>query len=235
MAGVFRFKQFEVRQEGSAMRINTDGVLIAAIATQKEPAHILDIGTGTGVIALMLAQRYPEAFVDAVEVDLSAAETARYNFENSPFELRMNLFPADILHFDSIFKYDLVVSNPPYFVNDLKNTEPSKSIARHADEDFFEQMVRKVSTILSEDGVFWVILPVKQARDFISKAMLYNLFPCRIIHVFSDEDKPEFRQIICLSFADVNVKQENFYIYASKSIYTEAYLDLIRDFFLAFK
>jgi tRNA1Val (adenine37-N6)-methyltransferase len=235
MAGVFRFKQFEVRQEGSAMRINTDGVLIAAIATHKRPLYILDIGTGTGVIALMLAQRFPAAFVDAVEVDPSAANTASFNFENSPFDQRMNLFPADIVHFDSIFKYDLVVSNPPYFVNDLKNQEPRKSIARHADEDFFENMVRKVSSILSDDGVFWVILPVKQAKDLISKAMLHRLFPCRLIHVFSDEDKPEIRQIVCLSFADVNVKQENFYIYDSPGVYTGAYIDLIKDFFLAFK
>lgn len=234
MGDIFRFKHFEVDQADCAMRINTDGVLIAAIATHEDPKHLLDIGTGTGVIALMLAQRFPDAFVDAVEIDQSAAEAAYDNFENSPFDVRLNLFPGDFAHFDSEFKYDLVVSNPPYFVNDLKSPEQRKSIARHADEDFFERMARKVASLLSADGVFWVILPVKQAEELIYKSVLFGLFPSRIIHVYSDEDKPEFRQIVCFSFADQGRKEEDFYIYASRGIYTEAYVALLKDFFLAF-
>jgi len=234
MGSIFRFKHFEVDQAGCAMRINTDGVLLAAIAAHQDPKHLLDIGTGTGVIALMLAQRYPDAFVDAVEIELSAAEAAYSNFENSPFEARMNLFPGDVADFEPGYEYDLVVSNPPYFVNDLKNPEQRKSLARHADEDFFESLARKVASLLSDNGVFWVILPVKQAEELIYKAVLFGLFPSRMIHVYSDEEKPQFRQIICFSFADAGKKEEDFYIYASPGIYTEAYVALLKDFFLAF-
>jgi tRNA1Val (adenine37-N6)-methyltransferase len=234
MGSVFRFKQFTVDQTGCAMRINTDGVLIGAIARHEQPLRLLDIGTGTGVIALMLAQRYPEANVDAVEIDASAAEAAFTNFSNSPFDVRLNLFPGDIVNFDSFSKYDLIVSNPPYFVNDLKNPEHRKSVARHAGEDFFSGMIRKVASLLDDNGVFWVILPLKQAQELVVNAVLYRLFPSRIIHVYSDEGKPEFRQIVCFSFADSGVRNENFYIYKAPGIYTAAYVNLLKDFFLAF-
>jgi tRNA1Val (adenine37-N6)-methyltransferase len=234
MGSVFRFKQFSVDQTGCAMRINTDGVLIGAIASQKKPVQMLDIGTGTGVIALMLAQRYREAFVDAVEIDTSAAEAAFNNFSNSPFDARLNLFAGDFADLESLFQYDLIVSNPPYFVNDLKNPEHRKSVARHAAEDFFTGMIRKVASLLNENGVFWVILPVKQAQELVVNAVLHRLFPSRIIHLYSDEDKPEFRQIVCFSFTDAGVRHENFYIYEAPGIYTAAYTSLLKDFFLAF-
>lgn len=234
MGSVFRFKHFEVDQEGCAMRINTDGVLIAAIASQNDPKRILDIGAGTGVIALMLAQKYPDAFVDAIEIDPSAAERAISNFENSPFSARLNLFPGDVLDFDSLFKYELIVSNPPYFVNDLKNLDPSKRMARHTDEDFFENLSRKVADILSDEGVFWVIIPVKQAAELLYKSNVYGLFPNRIIHVHSDEEKPEIRQVICFGFEDGPIQHENFYIYASAGKYTTAYKSLLKEYFLAY-
>src|SRR5437879_3258817 len=113
---MFRFKQFNVDQSGCAMKINTDGVLLGALAEADQPENILDIGTGTGVIALMTAQRFENARIDAVEIDQSAAETARRNFSNSPFAERMNLYS---MGFEQFFesnpdkKYDLIVSNPP--------------------------------------------------------------------------------------------------------------------------
>jgi tRNA1Val (adenine37-N6)-methyltransferase len=136
MGSLFKFKKFEVEQSGCPMRINTDGVLLGVIAEHSAPSRILDIGTGTGVIALMLAQRYENAFVDAVEIDPSAANRASLNFNTSIYAARMAAHGIAIEDYTPIDRYDLIVSNPPYFVNDLKSTEVRKGIARHAHEDF---------------------------------------------------------------------------------------------------
>lgn len=234
MGSTFRFKAFSVDQSGCAMKINTDGVLIGAVASMASPGRILDVGTGTGVIAMMLAQRYPGALVDAVEIDPSAAATAGKNFEASPFASRLSIYAEDIVAFESKSGYDLIISNPPFFVNDLKNPEQRKRLARHADEDFFEALIRKVATLLNPGGQFWLILPVKQAEALVVQAVLYKLFPGRIIHVHSDESKPEIRLVICFSFANAAPVHEDFYIYAAQGVYTDAYISLLKDFFLAF-
>jgi len=234
MGKVFKFKQFEVDQSGCAMKINTDGVLLGVLAGHPAAKRILDIGTGTGVIALMLAQRYEQAHIDAVEIDHSAAEQAARNFQNSSFSARLDAHYTDISAYESATLYDLIVSNPPYFVNDLKSVEPRKGLARHAHEDFFDSFIRKVASLLQPEGLFWVILPVKQAEQLITNAVLVRLFPARIIHVFSDETKAEFRQIVCFSRHTQPATHENFFIYASAGVYTDAYVSLLRDFFLAY-
>lgn len=234
MKNAFKFKRFEINQAGCAMRINTDGVLLGAIATKKQAVRILDIGTGTGVIALMMAQRFPEAMVDAVEIDESAALAAASNAKQSDFSARLKVMHTAIEDYTSDHRYDLVVSNPPYFVNDLKNPEYRKGVARHADAVFFEDMLQSVNQLLSKDGSFWFILPVKQAEVTISIAAHHDLFPAKIIHLHSDEQKPEFRQIVCLTYAADETKHEQLFIYAARGIYTEAYKLLLKDFFLAF-
>lgn len=234
MKNAFKFKQFEIDQTGCAMRINTDGVLLGAIATKSKATRILDIGTGTGVIALMLAQRFREAFVDGVEIDESAALAAAKNAENSPFSDRIKIIHAAIEAYTPGFLYDLIVSNPPYFVNDLKNPEHRKGIARHTDAVFFEDMLRQVALMMHKQGCFWFILPVKQAESTIDCAAAYGLFPSEVIHLHSDESKAEFRQIVCLDYSKAAVKHRNFYIYAERGVYTAAYKLLLQDFFLAF-
>ncbi|CAM4225995.1 tRNA1Val (adenine37-N6)-methyltransferase [Pedobacter westerhofensis] len=235
MGSIFKFKQFEVNQNGCAMKINTDGVLLGAIAVQQQPLHILDIGTGTGVIAMMMAQRYPDARIDAVEIDPAAGAAAAENFIHSPFADRMKAYPVSFEEFSGAVKYDLIVSNPPYFVNDLKNPEKRKQVARHAPEDFFEMLTRKSAAMLSSTGSLWMILPVKQAQEVIISAVLYQLHPARIVHIYSDKFKPEFRQIICLDFNGAKpLKEEHVYIYESQGQYTDQYKQLLKDFFLAF-
>jgi tRNA1Val (adenine37-N6)-methyltransferase len=235
MGSIFKFKQFEVNQSGCAMKINTDGVLLGAIAVQQQTGHILDIGTGTGVIAMMMAQRYTTAKVDAVEIDPSAAAAADENFVRSPFADRMKAYPVSFEKFTSAVEYDLIVSNPPYFVNDLKNPDKRKEIARHAHEDFFEMLMRNASSMLSSKGSLWMILPVKQAEEAAVNAIMYKLHPARIVHIYSDRSKPEFRQIICLDFKGRKpLEEEHVYIYESRGRYTDQYKSLLKDFFLAF-
>lgn len=234
MGHVFRFKSFSVDQQGCAMKINTDGVILGAVANQVNPERILDIGTGTGVIALMLAQRFPAAQVAAVEIDLAAASRAEANFQVSAFADRMKLFCTDFLHFKTDVKYDMIVSNPPYFINDLKNTEKRKEIARHAEPDFFELMLRYGAEMLSKDGLFWMILPLKQADFVIQQAVRWQLYPRVQWQICSDAEKPAFRQIICLGFKPASIVRHELYIYAAQGIYTQEYKTLLKDFFLAF-
>ncbi|KRT13449.1 tRNA methyltransferase [Pedobacter ginsenosidimutans] len=231
---IFKFKQFEVDQRGCAMRINTDGVLIAAMANHKKPKNILDIGTGTGVIAMMLAQRFPEANIHAVEIDAQAAETAEKNFQLSPFSNRLTINHTSIEQYEYAQQFDLIVSNPPFFVNDLKSEELRKGIARHANEDFFSMLIKKSSGLLANEGMIWLILPVKQADEVIGIAAHYNLSLAERIHIHSDESKPTFRQIICLKKGEVVLKEDDFYIYESLKQHTAAYKELLKDFFLAY-
>jgi len=235
MGNIFRFKRFEVDQAGCAMRINTDGVLLGAMADFDQPLKILDIGTGTGVIALMLAQRFASAAIDAVEIDGSAASAASINSLNAPFSDRMKIYHTAIEDYQTLSRYDLIVSNPPFFVNDLKNKEKRKEIARHTHADFFELLLCKAAALMSSRGVFWLVLPVKQAEKVIRYAVLRQLFPVKIIHIYSDKTKVAFRQIVCLGFMpQMPVIHEHFYIYETEGVYTSEYRDLLKDYFLAF-
>lgn len=230
----FKFKQFEVDQSGCAMKINTDGVLLAALAESENPTKILDIGTGTGVLALMMAQRFPEAKVHAVEIDEQASATARKNFQLSVFNERLAISNVAIEQFSSAEKFDLIISNPPFFVNDLKNAEEKKGIARHASERFFEDLIAKTDAVLTKSGCFWFVLPIKQADFLIAKAKELNLTALKIIYLHSDLTKPAFRYIVKLGRVSGDAQVTHFYIYKSEKIYTDAYRNLLAPFFLGY-
>ncbi|MGY4384049.1 tRNA1Val (adenine37-N6)-methyltransferase [Pedobacter sp. UYP24] len=234
MGSVFKFKQFNVDQSGCAMKINTDGVLLGAIAAHQQPKSILDIGTGTGVIALMLAQSYTDAVIDAIEIDESAALAAAKNFDSSSFSDRLCAHGTSLEAYITTNHYNLIVSNPPFFVNDLKNPEGRKSIARHADWKFFESIIAKSEELLSDDGLLWLIVPVKQADFIIERSTSYNLFLQHEISIRSDINKPVIRKIICMGRVQVKLLQEDFYIYEDIGKHTAAYKLLLKDFFLAF-
>jgi tRNA1Val (adenine37-N6)-methyltransferase len=237
MGSIFSFKQFQVDQRGCAMKINTDGVILGALSRFSSLAkdhRVLDIGTGTGVIAMMLAQRFETATVDALEIDEAAAQAAHLNFLNAPFSDRLAVFTGDIATFDAPNQYDLIVSNPPYFVNDLKSTEARKSLARHAATHFFESLVAKSASLLSNQGLLWLILPVKQADLVINLALEKGLQLISVVNIHSDVAKPLIRKVICLGRHIEALKEETFYIYKSEKVYTAAYKTLLKDFFLAF-
>lgn len=232
MNSIFKFKQFEVDQRNCAMKINTDGVLLAALAESDQPKRILDIGTGTGVLALMMAQRFPSAAIEAVEIDELAAATAGKNFQNSVFNKRLSVNHIAIEQYSTVEKFDLIIANPPFFVNDLKNVEEKKGIARHASNAFFDALMAKADELLSTNGRFWFILPIKQAEYLIEKGRRLNFNVQQRIELHSDHSKSAFRWIVNLSRTEVASKVEHFYIYESEKIYTQAYRDLLKDFFL---
>jgi tRNA1Val (adenine37-N6)-methyltransferase len=235
---VFSFKQFSIDQSGCAMKINTDGVLIGALAGAIEAKHILDIGTGTGVIALMLAQRFNHAKIDAVEIDTDAAQTAGRNFNNSPFANKLALYA---LGFEPFFeqypekKYDLIVSNPPFHLNSLTSTGVKKNLARHTDADFFERLVKAISQHLTENGECLLILPLSTSgllKDMLSANHLYLQ---KVIAVRSFTSTEPHREIISFGRFDSALIEEDFIIYEQPKVYSAIYQDKLRPFFTIFK
>ncbi|MGI4729197.1 MAG: tRNA1(Val) (adenine(37)-N6)-methyltransferase [Janthinobacterium lividum] len=233
---VFHFKQFSVDQSNCAMKINTDGVLLGATSSAENPKTILDIGTGTGVVALMLAQRFPNAQIDAVEIDLSSAETAEKNFKNSPFSYRLTLNTISIQNFwlqKQHQQYDLIVSNPPFYLDTLTSPKGNKTLAKHALPNFFEELLHNVPAFLRPNGNFWLILPVKTAL-MVKELAVKNLFLQAEIAVSSFADDLPHRQILSFGLHQTKTEHASFTIYKSEKVYSDAYQHLLKDFLTIF-
>ncbi len=233
---MFQFKQFSVDQTGCAMKINTDGVLLGAIAEANDPASILDIGTGTGVMALMLAQRYTNAIIDAVEIDESAVETAGRNFKNSAFHKRLNIHCSDINEFDENLerKYDLIVSNPPFYINSLESPMERKTLAKHTEARFFELLIKDIAGFLAEKGTCWLILSINAATEVKALIKQNGTSVSRTIDVHSYPHSAAHRVILCFGFEEVSQQTIKFTIYKDSGIYSDEYRKLLKHYFLAF-
>jgi len=234
---MFRFKQFSVDQSGCAMKINTDGVLLGALAVADNPASILDIGAGTGVIALMLAQRYAVAKVDAVEIDTEAAKTAEKNFTASVFADRLTLYAT---RFESYFdqypesKYDLILSNPPFYIDSLKSPGVKKTLAKHTDADFFERLINSVASHLSPDGSFWLIVPATMADLLASLAANYSILLQKTISIQSYLYSEPHRVILSFGREKSSTETSNFIIYEDEGVYSDVYKELLKPYFIDF-
>jgi tRNA1Val (adenine37-N6)-methyltransferase len=234
---MFQFKQFSVDQSGCAMKINTDGVLLGALAEANSPASILDIGTGTGVIALMLAQRFNDAKIDALEIDETAAQTAHQNFIKSPFTSRLEVHPIGFEQFFDRFpdrKYDMIVSNPPFHINSLESPGVKKSLAKHTDELFFEGLIRAVAGHLTANGSCWLILPLQTAQLVKATVVQYGLDLQKTISVHSYFDSLPHREILVLNLNKTKETDEQFIIYAQPKMYSEDYKNQLKEFFTIF-
>ena len=218
------------------MKINTDGVLLGALASAENTKKILDIGTGTGVIALMLAQRFPEAEINAVEIDPASAETAGQNFKNSPFANRLQIHPTSIQNFwmqKQHQPYDLIVSNPPFYLDSLTSPQENKTLAKHAAPQFFENLLETVPGFLTANGSLWIILPVKTAS--VVKALAANqLFLQHEIAVSSFKNEIPHRYILSFGLNRTKIKNELFTIYADQKVYSGGYQTLLKDFLMIF-
>jgi tRNA1Val (adenine37-N6)-methyltransferase len=234
---MFQFKQFSVDQTGCAMKINTDGVLLGALAEAEAPLHILDIGTGTGVIALILAQRFADAAVDAVEIDRLAAETAKKNFAGSPFADRLKIYPLafedHLVQFPDN-KYDLIVSNPPFYINSLLSPSSGKTLAKHADDLFFPRLIEHSAKTLKPDGSLWLILPPETVVSIAGVIVAFGLYINKIIAIRSIPADDAHRQIIALSRKYSEATHQSFTIYQSPKVYTDQYKTTLHDFFTIF-
>ena len=231
----FKFKQFTIYQDQCAMKIGTDAVMLGAWANIKHyPNSILDIGSGTGIIALMLAQRSNAELIDAIEIDESAYEQCVENFENSPWSDRLFCYHASLEEFtDEVdAKFDVIISNPPFYTDDFKSENTKRDLARFSDAMPFEHLIKSVSKLLSEDGKFSVIIPYKEEESFINFASKINLFLNRILHVRGNPNSETKRSLLEFSFSKTEIKTEELTIEEGRHNYTNDYVNLAKDFYL---
>ena len=229
----FRFKQFSVEQDDVAMKVGTDGVLLGAWAECDGARRILDIGTGTGVIALQMAQRNPTAQVQAVEIDETAAHRARANFDNSPWAERLEVAQTAVQEFSPTEKFDLIISNPPYFIDSLLPPDAKRSTARHTHDLTFEELDRAVCRLLAENGKFALILPVTEFEKYLSLTQLHLVRRCDVCPIEGGAAKRvmgEFAKQKPTEIAHENIAIER----GQRGDYTDEYCALTKDFYLKF-
>jgi tRNA1Val (adenine37-N6)-methyltransferase len=220
------------------MKIGTDGVLLGAwCSVANYPDTILDIGAGTGVVALMIAQRSDAMTIDAVEVDGDAYEQTVENFEKSDWGDRLYCYNATFQEFaDEIAEeeetYDLILSNPPFYTDDFETNDDARNKARFTSSLSFENLLQGVSKILSENGNFSVIIPFKEEENFISLAKDNNLFLNRVCHVQGNPSSEIKRSLLQFSFDTSEIKKEHLIIEIARHQYTEEYINLTKDFYL---
>ena len=233
---MFSFKQFSLEQDRTAMKIGTDGVLLGAwTPIEKNPYSILDIGTGTGIIALMLAQRSTAEQIDALEIDEDAYEQATDNFENSPWNDRLFCFHAGLDEFveDPEDEYDLIVSNPPFYSEDYKSSNEQRDLARFQDAMPFEDLIEAAALLLSENGIFSVIIPFKEEEKFIDLCAEVELFPLKVTRVKGIPTSEIKRSLLAFSRNETsNFPIDELIIAIARHIYTPEYIALTQDFYL---
>ena len=229
----FQFKQFTVWHDQCAMKVGTDGVLLGAWASVERARRILDIGTGTGLVALMLAQRsLPDAKIVALEIDEAAAGQARENVARSPWQERIEVVQADFKKHRSSDKFDVIVSNPPYFVDSLECSDRQRTAARHNNSLSYEDLLEGVSGLLTENGFFTVVIPADVAERVKKIASIKKLYAVRQLNVITKPGGIPKRVLITFSFSNQECIVEELLTELARHQYSEEYMTLTRDYYL---
>lgn len=230
----FRFKQFEVYQQYKGLKVNTDGVLLGAWADLSGAKTILDIGTGTGVIALMLAQRNSSAIVDAIDIDRGAFLQANENFAKSPWKERLTAYHTSLQTFSPNKTYDCIVSNPPYFKNSYQSPKKQINVAKHNIEMNYTDLLEGIKRLLTENGHAFTIIPFPNISMLSAEAKSFDLYITRQCDVNSTPDKPPYVSLLGISKMQKQFVIEQLTIQSAESIFTNEYKKLTVDFYLNF-
>lgn len=228
----FTFKQFTIRHDRCAMKVGTDGVLLGAWTHINYAHRILDIGTGTGLIALMLAQRCPHAFITAIDIDTDAVEQALENVQSSPWANRVEVALQDICIYSTNQRFDTIVSNPPYFIDSLKCPDGQRNTARHTDTLDSVRLLSSVSRLLTDDGRFSIILPAEQTEILIQIAQTQNLYPSRQTAVITRPGLPPKRILMEFQKTRKACQTDGLVIELERHVYSEEYIALTKEFYL---
>lgn len=233
----FQFKQFTITQHKAAMKVGTDGVLLGAWANCEHSKRALDIGTGTGLIALMLAQRNTTLKIDAIEIDSDAIEDAHSNFDQSLWKDRIFLHPVSLQVFvqKNSTSYDLIVANPPFFNNSLKPDGTSRSIARHSDTLPSDVLFSAVKKLLKPQGIFCVIIPTDVFQTYQQQAFQNGLYSSKLLWIKTTPNKIPKRILIEFTFTAGSPIESSIIIEdKGRHQYADDYKNLTRDFYLHF-
>jgi tRNA1Val (adenine37-N6)-methyltransferase len=229
LATIFSFKQFQIEQEGASFKIGTDAMILGSLITFDKAKSALDIGSGTGVLSLMVAQKHPDLVIDAIDIDEVNCRLMEMNFKKSPFAKRLNVIEHDFISFHFRQKYDLIFTNPPYFLGSLENNELRQASSRHFTISTMRDFVKRISVCLEIGGLVYVILPAenfslwenvfKENQMFLNEQIEIEGKPSqliRIIAVFSTESK--------------ELTQDKLIIRNEKGLYSKEYIALTKDF-----
>ena len=227
---VFNFKNFAVIQEKSAMKVGTDSVLLGSWVSCEKSHHILDIGCGTGLIALMLAQRNSNSSIVGIEIDKITSEEATLNINNSAWAQRITILNTSLQNFTPKIKFDLIVSNPPFFSSN--NSKKRRDIARHSNSLSFEELINNSVDSLSENGLFSIIIPKNNEAFFFEIAKRHNLYCNRVCNIKGNTISEVKRVMMEFSFTKSKIKVEYITIETSRHQYTNEYINLTRQFYL---
>jgi tRNA1Val (adenine37-N6)-methyltransferase len=231
--GIFKFKKFSVCDDGAAMKIGTDAVLLGAWTHVGEAGRILDIGTGSGVIALMMAQRSKaDARIDAVELQTDDAEQASLNISNSPWPEKVKVMNTRIQDFKPGCHYDLIVCNPPFFSNSLLPPIEKRSKSRHQHSLSSEELILATVRLLSPVGTLCVILPFSESQTFEKYAADKDLFLHHRTRFFSRPGKPQERSLMRFGFQHRPPAEDSLFLYEAGDEWTKSYSALTRNFYL---
>ncbi|MCS6796560.1 MAG: methyltransferase [Raineya sp.] len=233
----FQFKQFRIEQAQNAMKVSTEACILGAFTFAENPQKALDIGTGTGLLALMLAQRFPQCHIDAVEIEKNAFKEACQNIQNSPFSKQIKVFHTSIQYFAqtcSTQKYDLIICNPPFYENHLLSPNEQLNQALHQKSLYLHELAEILAQLLQKQGKAWVLLPPFSMNNFVLLAEKQQLFPQNCLQIFHSPKHPLLRKIVAFGFERKEYEIQNLFIYDEQNTYTPTFRNLLKDFYLHF-
>ncbi len=230
----FKFKQFSLSHGNPGLKISTEACLFGAWASQKAQGNCLDIGTGCGLLASMLAQANTECSVKALEIHPEVALVASENFEQSPFKERLQAIEANILSFDSEVKFDYICSNPPFFTNHLAASDEAKHMAIHADHLSPTDLAIAIDRLLKKEGEFSVLYPADVLAQFEQSLNARGLFVHEKVSIHSNPSSPVLRVMACGSRKEKQTKERSLPIKTEQGDYSPEFIDLLRPYYIIF-
>ncbi len=240
MSDYFTCKQFKVYHHQSTMKVGTDALLLAALGNMPSRfSQVLEIGCGSGIISLAWKQRFLQSKIYAIDIHKASVQQAQHNFSISPWtqDLRAEVQSLQDLaaKAQQLQKnFDVILSNPPFFQNDLKSSDTKRNLARHNDSLPFVDLIDSINILLSAQGLCYLILPAEEAKIVIHLASQQSLFTQYIIYIYPSENKPYNRLVIALSKEKKSLQEQHFYIRDKEGNYTKAYQELMHPFLLHF-
>lgn len=226
---MFHFKHFSVSQKKSPLKVGTDAMVLGAVVNALSPKNILDIGAGTGVLSLMCAQNFSKANIDAIEIDEASCVDCQLNFSASPWKNRLTLINADVLQHSFDNKYDLIISNPPFYQNSLMNDDLRLAQAKHESFLPIDQLFYKVKSILNDSGSFWMIFPENHAENVFENAQKNGLYT-KIDYLVNGKPNLTVRRIVCFVLNACNTEKKSICIRNEDGSYTDEYKSLTKEF-----